>query len=235
MARVRDVIASGDGLHVELIVVERRDRDRASARDDDRHLVVEVVRRRQDHLVARIGHREDGVHEREVAAGRHHHAARSADPYAVFPRELVLDGPDERGQPFDRTVPMVRQRIAKSPRRLDRFRGRPVRHDTLPQRDRAGRLGYPAADDGDDRCLDRGETGGLRVEGSARHGISINRKWRGQVMNVTPHQDAGRTSWGPRPSSSAPARLAVGATAWSSACRTRGLQRRLSVRPSSAA
>ena len=161
----------GDGLHVELIVVERGDRDRACARDDDRHLVVEVVRRRQDHLVARIGHREDGVHEREVAAGRHHDPARSADPYAVLPRELVLDGPDERGQPFDRTVPMVRQRLAKAPRCLDRFRRRTVRHDTLPQRDRAGSLGDPAADDGDDRCLDRGETGGLRVEVSARRHV----------------------------------------------------------------
>ncbi len=85
----------------------------------DRHLVIEVVRHREDHLVAGIGDREHRVHEREVAAGGDDHAAAGPDADAVLARELVFERVDERRQAFDRTVAVIverRRRIGAPPR-----------------------------------------------------------------------------------------------------------------------
>ena len=43
-----------------------------------------------------LGDREDRVHERHVAAGRHHHAAAARDVDAVVAPQLVLDRVDQR-------------------------------------------------------------------------------------------------------------------------------------------
>jgi hypothetical protein len=139
--------------------------------------VIEIERRGQDDLVAGIGHRENGGDEREVAACRHDDPARTADQDAVLPRELLLDGLDERREPFDRTVPVIGQRRSEAARRLQGFGRRPVRHDALPERDRPRRFSYPASDDRDDRCLNRGKPGRLEVKGAVLHDISIFGGW----------------------------------------------------------
>ena len=78
--------------------------------------MIEVVRHRQDDLVAGIGDREHGVHERLVAARGHEDAALRPDRDAVLARELGLDRLDERGQPLDRPVSMVGQRCRRTVR-----------------------------------------------------------------------------------------------------------------------
>ena len=118
------------------------------------HLVVEVVRHQQHDLVVWIGNREDGVHEGLVAAGGYEHAAPRPDGDVVLARELGLDRRDELRQPLDRTVAMVGQRAAELARGLDGLGRRLVGDDPLTERDRPGRLGRPAADDGDDGSLD---------------------------------------------------------------------------------
>ena len=145
--------------------------DRSRARHHDRHLVIEVVRRRQDDLVARVRHRQHRVHERLVAARGHQHAARRPHLNPVLARELRLQKVDQRGKTLDRTVSMVACRAAEPACGLDRLRRRSVRHDSLAERNGARGLGNPASDDRNDRSLNRRQPKGLAMNGV--HGISI--------------------------------------------------------------
>ena len=122
------------------------------------HLVVEVIRRLQDHLVAGIGHGQHRVHEREVAAGRDDHA-RARQVEMVLRGELAGERLHQRRQALDRPVPM-RGGLGQKPRhRRQRLLRRPVADHPLPQRDRPGRLTNPLTENRNDGRLDGARCG----------------------------------------------------------------------------
>jgi hypothetical protein len=101
--------------------------------------VVEVERRGQQHVIARVCDGEHRIHEREVAAGRDDDRAARRDVDAVLVAQPVSQRIDERRQALDRAVA----------------------HHPLTERNRAGCVGDPAADDGNHRRLDGSKAEGV--------------------------------------------------------------------------
>ena len=132
----------------------RRD-DRAAVKHSDGHLVVEVVRREQDDLVARVGDDSECVEECHVAAGGDDEGVGGAEVDAVFTGELFDERFPQGRNPVYEFV-LVILRVGEEVRdAIDRlFRGRVMDH-TLAERDRAWMLANPLADDGDDRSSGR--------------------------------------------------------------------------------
>src|SRR6185436_18572896 len=69
----------------------------------------------------------------------------------------ALERRDQRRLSFNFAVAIIGRRRRKRPQRRGGLGRRAVRHDALPERDRARRLGNPAADDRNDRRLDGGQ------------------------------------------------------------------------------
>ncbi len=122
-----------DRREIELIVAVRLDCDRLGAGHHDRHLVIEVVRRRQDDLVARIGDREHRVHERLIAASGHQQPALRPHLDPVLGGQLGLERRHQRGQPFDRAVAMIVERRPEALRGRHRLRRRAIRNHPLTE------------------------------------------------------------------------------------------------------
>ena len=151
---------------VELVVGIGRHQHRPGVGHGDRHLVVEVIRDRQNHLVPRIGDREHRVEEGLVAAGGDHEAVAvgGADRHAVFGREFLGKGVEQSGYACDALV-LVIGRIGGET--LDGGEGGgwwAVVHHALPKRDRARTGADEVRDDRDDRGLDGAEPAGFGHE-----------------------------------------------------------------------
>ena len=129
------------GLGLQLIARVGRHRHGAAARHLDRHLVVEVERRRQDHVVARLGRGEQRVDERHVRPGRDHHAPAVRRRRCRFPRRslrAMRARSDGRPAPSPYLVDLLAaHRLARRRHRLGR---RTVVHHALAEGDGAGGL-----------------------------------------------------------------------------------------------
>ena len=124
-----------------------RDADRRAAGHLNRHFVIEIEGHRQDDVVAGRGDRENRVHERHVAAGRHHHAAVLCDVDAVVATELLFDRADERAVAEPVLIFMrvgIRHGLAGDGNGSSR---RPEMHHALTERNGARRLANEIADD----------------------------------------------------------------------------------------
>ena len=155
MARVRGVMARANR-RPHRADTARRSATRTGVQPGhlNRHLVVEVERHRQDDFVARLGDRQDGVHERHVAAGGHHDATAPRDvdavvAHAASPRSRRR-APGSRSRPDTRACRGFASALARG---IDGGRRRPVVDDALTERNRARHLTDEVADDLDDRRL----------------------------------------------------------------------------------
>ncbi len=144
-----------DRVRLQLVRGVGRHRNRPAAGDRDRHVVIEIERRLQDHFVARVGHGEDGIDERHVPASRHDHATRAVRDHAVLASELGPDGLDECRGALHRPVAVIVRRGGEGGKGGERLRGRPVGHDALAERDGAWRAADEIREDGDDGRLHR--------------------------------------------------------------------------------
>jgi hypothetical protein len=116
--------------------------------------VVEIKRHRKNDLVPGLGDGQNGVHERHVAAGRHHDAQPVAPIDAVVAPQLRIDRGDQprnSGAVLVAVGVRLRKRVA---RRVQRRLRRAVVHHALPEGNRPGGLLDQIADDGNDRGLD---------------------------------------------------------------------------------
>ena len=144
-----------DRVQSQLVAIVGGHRDRTAAGHLNRHLMVEVERRRQDDLVTGPGDGDDGMHERHVGAGGHHDAAASGDVNAVLRAQLPRQTVDQRPQAV--AVLILIDDLAFKGRAggVDGGPGRRVVHDTLPEGDGPWHLPDDVADDRHDRRLHR--------------------------------------------------------------------------------
>ena len=78
---------------------------------------------------------------------------RTAMPFSAA--SLASMARDQRRQPLNRSVVVILGRLAERGGGLHRFGRGAVRHHSLAERNRPGRLGDQAADNGNDRRLHR--------------------------------------------------------------------------------
>ena len=135
--------------------------------------MVEIVRRGQDDLVARIRDGEQRIDEGHVAPRGHDYPGPRANSQVIFQCQLCLDGGEERGDPGDGLV-FVIGRVGEKHRDLIQCRlGRSVVHHTLAEGNRARTTPDQIGDDGNDGSLHRAQAEGFvheRSFGSAAAG-----------------------------------------------------------------
>ena len=78
-------------IRAQLVIVIGGHKDRLTPSHDNCHLVIEIVRQRQDDFVTGIGNGENGVHERHIAAGSDEQSVRGANLDSILARELSGD------------------------------------------------------------------------------------------------------------------------------------------------
>ena len=122
--------------------------------EGDRHLVVEVVRGEEDHLVPGVADREDRVEERLVRAGRHVDPALEGGVDPVLVAQLSFERSPKLGETGVGDVLVVGNGREELRDRRERRRRRPIVDHALSQRDRTRRLRDPPRHDRDDGKLD---------------------------------------------------------------------------------
>ena len=122
--------------------------------EGDRHLVVEVVRGEEDHLVPGVADREDRVEERLVRADRHVDPALEGGVDPVLGAQLPFERFPKLGETGVGDVLVMGNGREELRDRRERRRRRPIVDHPLPERDRSRRLRDPPRHDRDDGELD---------------------------------------------------------------------------------
>ena len=149
---------------VELVGRVCRDQYGNAVGHGDRHLVIEIIRRRQNEFVAGISEREHGVYKGIIAAGGDHHAVAVVRPGedAVFGGEFLRESGEELGNAGDGLVFVIGGFGEETG---DLFGGggwRSVADDALSEGDCARMTTDEIRDHRDDRRLDGVEAAGFR-------------------------------------------------------------------------